>query len=85
MEKETGVADVAVSKEAIFAVKENWALICTKRLKVRTLNAKKSLKKFKTDKKNHKKMLKKMSNMNKDRLHHLGLDKYLTNASQNAL
>ena len=52
MEKETGVVDVAVNKKAIFAVKENLALICTKRLKVRTLNVKKGLIKFKIDKKN---------------------------------
>ena len=53
-----------------------------KRLKVRTLNVKKSFKKFK---KNNKTMARKKSNMNKDRLHPLGVDIYLINASQDAL
>ena len=84
MEKETGVVDVAVSKKAIFAVKENLVLICTKRLKVKTLNVKKGLIKFKIDKKNRKAMPWKKSNMNKGRPHLLGLDIFLINASQDA-
>ena len=85
MEKETGVADVAVSKEATFAVKVSSALICMKRLKVRTHNVEKSFKKLKIDRKNNKAVSRKKSNMNKDRLHLLGVDIYLINASQDAL